>query len=554
MSFTLFATLLFVGLSSNLVCGQGNDPTVITGTYGTITSDGFPAPYGPDISKTWEIRVREGYRVHLYFTTFDLEDSYDEDFGGACAYDYVQIAGFRKFCGNFEQFPQDAPRKGKVLKSESNVMRITFVSDYSNEEPFPFGFEAHWTEEDIDECYELAHQVQTGVEDWDQILYCNHFCNNVPSSYYCSCRPGFTLSANEHTCIADCETEVTAVELGGSIESTDYPRPYGKLSDCATILGIDEGLRMDVRFDEEFGIEEHYEEGCVYDYLEITDSRDRSRRYCGSTAPDNGSWIVLDSNPIRLHFFSDLVTEDKGYKLYYRTYPVQCGAGLEAPGNGSITSIPDKEFLVYRDEIHFACNRGFRLVGSSVSTCTASGEWSTPTPTCQIKFCPRPDILLNLPRTDPPPFEEEERPFNSSLTIPCINKWYELVSGGSEWFCDDDETWKVRGQPVAPNDNNNYPECRPFCGIKNARTEIDFFRQQILGGRTARYGEWPWMAFIDIGLHGVEGTNFCGGSLVDEGYVVTAAHCVLVPADQLRVYLGVTDRANLNASLSLIHI
>ena len=50
---------------------------------------------------------------------------------------------------------------------------------------------------------------------------------------------------------------------------------------------------------------------------------------------------------------------------------------------------------------------------------------------------------------------------------------YELVSGASEWFCDADETWKVRGRVVSRNDNNNYPECRPselffnlFC-IKN---------------------------------------------------------------------------------------
>ena len=28
---------------------------------------------------------------------------------------------------------------------------------------------------------------------------------------------------------------------------------------------------MDIRFGDVFGIEEHYEEGCVYDYLEVRD-------------------------------------------------------------------------------------------------------------------------------------------------------------------------------------------------------------------------------------------------------------------------------------------
>ena len=29
------------------------------------------------------------------------------------------------------------------------------------------------------------------------------------------------------------------------------------------------GLRIDIRFDQQFGIEEHYEEKCVYDWIEV---------------------------------------------------------------------------------------------------------------------------------------------------------------------------------------------------------------------------------------------------------------------------------------------
>jgi len=70
---------------------SSDSSTILTGTtHGTIKSGGFPTPYGDNIDQTWEIRVREGYRVHIYFTTFDLEDSYEDDIG-ACAYDYVQV-------------------------------------------------------------------------------------------------------------------------------------------------------------------------------------------------------------------------------------------------------------------------------------------------------------------------------------------------------------------------------------------------------------------------------------------------------------------------------
>jgi len=59
--------------------------------HGTFQSPRFPSPYQNDLDITWEISAPEGYQIVVYFTTFDLEDSYDEDYGGVCAYDYVQV-------------------------------------------------------------------------------------------------------------------------------------------------------------------------------------------------------------------------------------------------------------------------------------------------------------------------------------------------------------------------------------------------------------------------------------------------------------------------------
>ena len=53
---------------------------------------------------------------------------------------------------------------------------------------------------DKDECAEMSQTVRDAFEDWDQLIYCNHFCVNVPGSYYCSCRAGFELHDNGHTC------------------------------------------------------------------------------------------------------------------------------------------------------------------------------------------------------------------------------------------------------------------------------------------------------------------------------------------------------------------
>ena len=35
---------------------------------------------------------------------------------------------------------------------------------------------------------------------WDERLTCNHHCVNTPGSYFCLCRPGYTLDADGHTC------------------------------------------------------------------------------------------------------------------------------------------------------------------------------------------------------------------------------------------------------------------------------------------------------------------------------------------------------------------
>ena len=45
---------------------------------------------------------------------------------------------------------------------------------------------------------------------------------------------------------------------------------------------------------------------------------------------------------------------------------------------------------------------------------------------------------------------------------------------------------------------------------------------RIVGGAEASVNEWPWMAALMY--YNVQ--QFCGGSLINDRYVLTAAHCI----------------------------
>ena len=53
------------------------------------------------------------------------------------------------------------------------------------------------------------------------------------------------------------------------------------------------------------------------------------------------------------------------------------------------------------------------------------------------------------------------------------------------------------------------------CGTINRSTRI-------VGGQEAEANEYPYMVALDYGF----GRPFCGGSLINDRYILTAAHCV----------------------------
>lgn len=71
--------------------------------HGVLYNEHFPEFYKDNLNETWTITTANKLQIALYFTYFDLEDSYDE-VHGPCPLDYIEVCVF-KHCCNFCKTP-----------------------------------------------------------------------------------------------------------------------------------------------------------------------------------------------------------------------------------------------------------------------------------------------------------------------------------------------------------------------------------------------------------------------------------------------------------------
>lgn len=523
--------------------------------YGWLQSPNYPREYYNDQNVTWTIEVREGYRIKLQFTWFDLEDSFDEGKGGACAYDYVTVVEGAKtlgrFCGNSKKHAYDAPHLRKWIHTERNKAKVNFVADFSNGGERHVGFKAHYVEVDVDECAVLYKEKTTITEDWDKLLTCNHYCHNVPGSYYCTCRYGFTLNQNNHTCVATfCENRFLTQDVG-LIQSPEYPLNYAKLSHCSWIIKVAKGLSVHIAFEPGFEIEKHPEEGCVYDKLMLS-YKGKTDVYCGTVPPQNGAWMDMQANEVKIEFVTDLAVEGKGFRLNYNVSTIRCLQAITAPTNGTIVSDMSKGFHEFSDFIRFSCDRGFDLTGEENITCLSDGTWDNPPPICVIKSCGAPKALLAVKNSRLVRFDSTKTHYLDKIRVVC-DKWYDMVGGTARWICEDDKKW-IQNGVVIEETEGNLPLCKPVCGVKG-KSKTGSVTGFLSGGLKTTPHEFPWVALLVFGSDKANGEQ-CGASLISSHYVLTAAHCLNSSdykdgyryPNATHVWLGVHKRLNPNAT------
>ncbi|XP_018896296.2 trypsin [Bemisia tabaci] len=83
--------------------------------------------------------------------------------------------------------------------------------------------------------------------------------------------------------------------------------------------------------------------------------------------------------------------------------------------------------------------------------------------------------------------------------------------------------------------------CNCVCGVINRR-------MRIVGGNVTRVNEFPWIAALSR-----RGKFYCGGTLITNRHILTAAHCIEgIQAKEIKVTLGEHDRQIVNETETVV--
>eukprot|EP00794_Sanderia_malayensis_P017800 gene17800-19576_t len=307
-----------------------------------------------------------------------------------------------------------------------------------------------------------------------------------------------------------CNKNLTA--SSGVVTSPGYPAQYPNDADCNTKITVPIGKVIQLTFNE-FDVEE--EDDCSYDYLMIVDGSDR-KRLCGYSA----STYISKSNVLNLVFQSDSSVNGNGFKVSFMaivaplptttatpttTAVPSCGPDLTA-SSGVVTSpgYPAK----YPNNMD--CNTKITVPFGKVIQLTFNTFDVEDESDCLYDYLMIDDGSSNKKRLCG---SSASKYISKSNVLSLVFHSDSSMNGNG---------FKVSFMAIiAPTVAPTIPPVPPkvneaFCG------QVKVQQSRVIGGSNATKGAWPWQ----IGLFSKYGQFFCGGSIINPQWAVTASHCM----------------------------
>ncbi|XP_070768774.1 ovochymase-2 [Enoplosus armatus] len=330
---------------------------------------------------------------------------------------------------------------------------------------------------------------------------------------------------NEHT--SGCGGPKDLVGTGGTVSSMGYPGSYNNKASCQWNIQVPLGKLVHLHF-HNFSLEES--QLCIKDKVSLRDRAGSLGTHCSHVPPKD---LVSDGNTLHISFSSNDKVVDTGFSASWRAVdPTEVPCGGSFSGNqGEITSpnwpsdYQAQSVCTWRitipsaESVHVVFTH-FELQAINVlGNCVDYVEIFISHLVCSAgRFC----------GFAPP----------SNIVIPSNTVIIRFLSNGDNqqrgfrgyWTTDTSVIPTL--PPPLPNPWDNIPVNWPVnCG--NPEVTPNTATPRVVNGEEAIPHSWPWQVSMQASsgfpipyMHG------CGGSLIHEEWILTAAHCFMIPLNK----------------------